>query len=70
MRDHPIKEPAVDVNPIDLQKHLKGVSYPASKEDLLSTAQSNDAPSEVLDALRGLSGTDYGGPDDVMAALR
>ena len=59
----------MDVNPIELQKHLKGVSYPASKQDLVSTAQGNDAPSDVVDALQGMDDSEYSGPDQVMAAL-
>ena len=33
----------MDVNPIELQKYLKGVDYPASKDDLTSTAESEVA---------------------------
>lgn len=59
----------MDVNPIELQKHLKGVSYPATKDDLVSTAKGNDAPGEIVNALEGMDGTEYSGPDDVMRAL-
>lgn len=31
------------VNPIQLQKHLKGVDYPATKEDLLQHAKDQGA---------------------------
>lgn len=33
---------AVAVNPIEAQKHLKTIKYPASKEVLASPAESND----------------------------
>ena len=36
------------ISPISLQKHLKGTSYPASKQDLVRRAQSNQAPDDVL----------------------
>ena len=31
------------ISPIQLQKHLKGVNYPASKRDLVAKAQQNNA---------------------------
>jgi hypothetical protein len=34
-----------------VQTYLKGIDYPASKEDLISTARSNEAPKEVMDIL-------------------
>ena len=60
----------MDFSPIDVQKHLKGVSYPASKEDHASTAEKNGAPGELVEQLRGLKDEEFSGPDDVMAALK
>jgi hypothetical protein len=51
----------MDVNPIELQKHLKGVDYPASKDDLVSAAESNGAPSELVDALRSAGKDSFDG---------
>ena len=59
----------MDVNPIEVQTHLKGVDYPASKADIVSVAESNDAPQEVIEALQQMDGDQFEGPDDVMAAL-
>ena len=59
----------MDVNPIELQKHLKGADYPASKDDLVSLAEGNGAPSEIVDALRNSSTTEFSGPDQVQKAL-
>jgi hypothetical protein len=59
----------MDVNPIELQKHLKGVDYPASKDDLVSKAESNGAPSELLDALRSANKDSFDGPTAVQSAL-
>ncbi len=42
------------VNPIELQKHLKGVDYPASKEDLLANAKQQGADEDALSALEQL----------------
>jgi hypothetical protein len=59
----------MDVNPIELQKHLKGVDYPASKDDIVSTAESNGAPDDILDALRSMSKDSFDGPTAVTEAL-
>lgn len=60
----------MDFNPIEVQKHLKGVSYPASKEDLASAAEDNDAPKELVEQLRNADRDEFSGPDDVQAALK
>jgi hypothetical protein len=60
----------VDINPIDVQKCLKGTDYPASGEELASTAESNDALGELVEQLRSLGDEDFSGPDQVMAALK
>ncbi len=57
------------MNPIDVQKHLKGASYPASKDDLVATAEGNGAPAELLEALRGADVSEFSGPDQVMKTL-
>jgi Protein of unknown function (DUF2795) len=54
----------------DVQKALKGAEYPASKEDLVDLAESNDAGDDVIQALRDADAEDFDGPDDVMASLR
>ncbi len=59
----------MDINPIEVQTHLKGIDYPASKDEVIATAESNDAPQEILEALQAMDGTDFEGPDDVMGAL-
>jgi 2-keto-3-deoxy-galactonokinase len=59
----------MQVNPIEVQKHLKGMSYPATKQDVVSTAEQNGADDEVVSQLRGLDQEEFSGPDDVMRAL-
>ena len=60
----------VEMNPIEVQKHLKGMSYPASKDDLVSTAERNGADEGLLGQLRDIDRNDFSGPDDVMEALK
>jgi hypothetical protein len=55
------------VSPIDIQKALKGIDYPASKEQILEHAKGSDA--EVLDALQKLDDREYEGPSGVSAAV-
>jgi hypothetical protein len=59
----------MDVNPIEVQKHLSGVDYPASKDELVAKAESNGAPHEIVEALQGAGAERFDGPDDVMEAL-
>ena len=53
------------VNPIELQKALGGVDYPASKEDLVKHAEGKGADDEVLSFLRNLPDRNYETPADV-----
>jgi hypothetical protein len=59
----------MDVNPIEVQRHLAGVDYPASKDELIAAAEANDAPQEIVEALQQMDGSEFDGPDDVMEAL-
>jgi len=59
----------MDVNPIDVQKHLGGMNYPASRDELVAKAEQNGASDEVLEPLRSLPRDEFDGPDDVMEAL-
>lgn len=57
-------------DPIEVQKHLRGVTYPATRDELIEAAEHEDAPEEVLDELRALDEeTHFDGPDEVMEAL-
>ncbi len=59
----------MSVDPTEAQRHLKGVEYPATKDDLISTAERNDAPDDVIETLQTMDGEQFDGPDDVMEAL-
>jgi hypothetical protein len=60
---------AEKVSPIDIQKHLSGVEYPASKEALVDRAKESGAPQEVVDALQELGDGDYDAPTAVTHAV-
>ena len=57
------------LNPIEVQKALKGVDYPATKDDIVQTAERNGADQEILEALRNLSGNRFETPADVQEGL-
>ena len=48
------------VSPIDIQKALKGMDYPASKQQILEHAKGSDE--EVVDALQKIDDREYEGP--------
>ena len=52
-------------SPIELQKHLSGVDYPASRDDLVQHAESQGADEEILDKLRKIPDREYDGPSGV-----
>ena len=54
----------------DVQKALKGVDYPASRDDLASHAEGNGADRELVDALRNMSKDSFDGPNAVMKELK
>ncbi|KAB8317794.1 DUF2795 domain-containing protein [Tolypothrix campylonemoides VB511288] len=57
------------VNPIQLQKHLKGVDYPASKEQLIQHAQKQGADDNAISVLQQIPDQEYETPTDVSAAV-
>ena len=60
----------MDFDPEDVRKYLEGVEYPASKEDLASTAESNGAPEELVGMIQTMDRAEFSGPEDVIAELR
>jgi hypothetical protein len=57
------------VNPIQLQKHLKGMEYPASKDDLIAHAKQHGADENALSVLEELPEDGYETPADVSKAV-
>lgn len=57
-------------NPIQIQKYLKGVDYPASKQDLIRNAKKNGADESVCASLEQLPDEDFQTPADVSEAFK
>src|SRR5579863_654926 len=54
--------------PANVQKYLKGVDYPAKKQELVETAKKNGAPQEVVQVIQQFPNKEFGGPQDVIKA--
>jgi hypothetical protein len=57
------------VSPIDIQKALGGMDYPATKEQIVEHAQGHGGSDEVMEALKGIEDREYDGPSGVSAAV-
>ncbi|MBX5490204.1 MAG: DUF2795 domain-containing protein [Chloroflexi bacterium] len=57
------------VNPIQLQKFLKGVDYPASKQELIRHARQQGADESAMATLERLAEQEYRSPKEVSEAI-
>ncbi len=65
-----IKDMASGFNPGDIQQYLQGVSWPIGKDDLVGALQSNGAPSQLTDKIKGSNQSQFNGPEDVASAAQ
>jgi hypothetical protein len=56
-------------SPIQLQKFLGGVDYPAKKADIIAHARDHGADERVLDTLQALPSDDFNSPNDISEAF-
>ena len=56
-------------NPIEVQKYLGGLDYPADKQTIIDHAQGEDAPMEVMDMLDQIPDFEYSSPADLTREL-
>ena len=57
------------INPIQLQKYLKGMDYPARKADLIKRAEQNGADDQVRSTLEQLPDQEFDSAADVSKAI-
>lgn len=57
------------VNPIQVQKFLGGMDYPATKDEIVKHAESKGADENIMDTLEQLPEDDYETPADVSKAI-
>jgi hypothetical protein len=53
-----------------LMQYLRGVNFPAEKEQVASSAESNNAPQEMVWRIRNARTLRYNHPDNVLEAVR
>ena len=53
-----------------LQQFLPDMNYPAAKEEVLSNAQSNGAPQEVVDQISNAETDTFNSADEVLQAVQ
>lgn len=56
-------------SPIEVQQFLKGMNYPASKEELISHARRNRASDGIISMLNSMRTNRFNSPTDVSEAL-
>ena len=57
------------VSPIDIQKALGGMDYPATKEEIVKHAEQHGGGKDVVEALKGIEDREYEGPSGVSSAV-
>lgn len=57
------------VNPIQVQKFLKGVDYPCPKDSLVEKAKEEGADERILNILKKLPMNQFNSPNDVSQAI-
>jgi uncharacterized protein DUF2795 len=60
----------MDFNPDDAKQYLEGLEYPASKEEVASSAEGNGAPDELVERIQALSTPEFSSADEVVSELR
>ena len=58
-----------NVNPVQVQKFLKGVDYPCSKDDIVKKAQEEGADENVLKTLQSMPMDKFNSPNDIAQAI-
>ncbi|MBA2677291.1 MAG: DUF2795 domain-containing protein [Ktedonobacteraceae bacterium] len=58
-----------EINPIQVEKFLKGIDYPANKSILLERAEANGVDENVREALQNLPDQQYKSPTDISKAI-
>lgn len=57
------------INPIELQKHLKGLDYPASKDEIVQKANQQGADDEITQVLSQLPDREFKTPAEINEAV-
>jgi hypothetical protein len=65
------QDPGGNFEASTLQYYLRGLeSFPAQKEEVASTAESNGAPENMVTLIRNADAESFNSPEEVMQALQ
>ncbi len=56
-------------NPGDVQQYLKGINFPASKDEVASGAEGNGAPQGLVDQIKNAAKDKFQNQQEVMSQL-
>ena len=59
----------VKISPSQIEKSIKGIKFPASKQDLIQQAELNNADSDVLNILNNVKDKRYNSPIEISIAI-
>jgi len=54
---------------VKVYRFLRGIRYPATKQQLMDQARNNQADEKALDSLRGMPDREYSGLDEVSRVI-
>ncbi len=58
-----------NVNPVDVQKFLSGINFPASKQDIIDHVRKNGGNGDVVSKLEALEDKTYNNTAEVTAEM-
>ncbi|WP_414468990.1 DUF2795 domain-containing protein [Methanobacterium sp. ACI-7] len=59
----------VRVSPAQVEKCIKGIKFPASKQELIQQAEGNNANEDVLNILESVPDKQFNSPVDITKAI-
>ncbi len=59
----------VKVSPAQVEKYIKGIKFPASKQDLINQAEYNNASDDVLNILNSVPDKQFKSPVEISIAI-
>jgi hypothetical protein len=54
----------------EIMKYVKGLNFPASKQNVVSAFKNNNAPTEIMSALQELPNTNFNSAQDLINAIK
>lgn len=56
-------------SPAAVERYLKGIHFPTSKDDILKQAQENGAPEDVINVINQFQDEEFNSPVDIAKAV-